>query len=63
MRRILPILAATTLASGCATVGTGPAAQSDVDTAYVAAVEAAAKRFWTQVIWVNYPRKRSSSTQ
>jgi hypothetical protein len=63
MKRILAALAATTLAAGCATVGTGAAAQSDVDTAYVAAVENAAKRFGTQVIWVNYPRKRASPTQ
>lgn len=63
MKRILPVLAATALAAGCATVGTGPAAESEVDAAYVAAVESAAKRFGTQVIWVNYPRKRASSTQ
>lgn len=63
MKRILPVLAATALAAGCATVGTGPAEESEVDAAYVAAVESAAKRFGTQVIWVNYPRKRASSTQ
>lgn len=64
MKRILLLLATTVLATGCAALGSGPATpESDVDTAYVAAIESAAKRFGTQIIWVNYPRKRASSTQ
>lgn len=63
MKRILLLLAATTLAAGCAAIGSGPAADNGIDTAYVAAVESAARRFGTQVIWVNYPRKRADSTR
>ncbi|MFZ5538961.1 MAG: hypothetical protein ACOY5V_04375 [Pseudomonadota bacterium] len=63
MKRITVLLAATALASGCAALGSGSTAESEIDTAYVAAVEGAAKRFGTQVIWVNYPRKSVSSTQ
>ncbi|GMV60102.1 MAG: hypothetical protein AMXMBFR72_31950 [Betaproteobacteria bacterium] len=63
MKRILLLLAATALATGCAVIGGGSTGQDDIDEAYVAAVEGAAKRFGTQVIWVNYPRKRASSTQ
>ncbi|MFN3566008.1 MAG: hypothetical protein ACK4V1_08505 [Burkholderiaceae bacterium] len=63
MRRILLPLAATALVAGCAALGSGSTADSEIDGAYVAAVERAAKRFGTQVIWVNYPRKRADSTQ
>lgn len=63
MKRTLPALAAAALCAGCATIATAPASDSEVDTAYVAAVESAAKRFGTQVIWVNYPRKRTGATQ
>lgn len=63
MKRILLLLAATVLAAGCAAIGSGSTADSEIDSAYVAAVEGAAKRFGTQVIWVNYPRKRADSTQ
>ena len=48
-------LAATAIgASGCASVK-GPA--MEVDSAYVAYVEAAAKRYSTQVYWVNPPMR------
>ncbi len=63
MKRILLLSAATVLATGCAAIGGSPAADSEIDSAYVAAVEGAAKRFGTQVIWVNYPRKPASSTR
>jgi uncharacterized protein YceK len=63
MKRILLLLAATALATGCAAIGSSSTADSEIDSAYVAAVEGAAKRFGTQVIWVNYPRKRADSTQ
>lgn len=63
MKRILLLLAATALAAGCAVIGSGSTGPDDIDEAYVAAVEGAAKRFGIQVIWVNHPRKRASSTQ
>jgi hypothetical protein len=63
MKRISLVSAVVALATGCAALGTGPTAESEVDAAYVAAVENAAKRFGTQVIWVNYPRKRAASAQ
>jgi hypothetical protein len=63
MKRIILVLAVTVLAAGCATIGGGASAENEIDTAYVAAVEGAAKRFGTQVIWIHYPRKRAESTQ
>lgn len=63
MKRILGVLtaAAAALASvGCASVQQqqyDPSA--DVDLAYIAAVERAAKQFGTQVIWINLPKKRN----
>lgn len=47
-------LGATALASGCATLQSEP---KELDTAYVAYVEQAAKRYSTQVIWVNLPMR------
>ncbi|MCX8115310.1 MAG: hypothetical protein N3D71_09595 [Burkholderiaceae bacterium] len=63
MKRIPVLLAATAIVSGCAALGSGSTAESEIDSAYVAAVESAAKRFGTQVIWVNYPRKSASPTR
>lgn len=61
MKRIPLLVAATMFAAGCAATATGSTAYDEIDGAYVAAVESAAKRFGTQVIWVNYPRKRADS--
>ncbi|HSW34461.1 MAG TPA: hypothetical protein VLH36_12690, partial [Steroidobacteraceae bacterium] len=47
----------TVLASGCATLQSEP---KEVDTAYIAYVEHAAKRYSTQVIWVNLPMRRAA---
>jgi hypothetical protein len=63
VKRIHPALAAAALSAGCAAIATTPASESEIDMAYVAAVEGAAKRFGTQVIWVNYPRKRAGTSQ
>lgn len=49
----------TVLASGCATLQSEP---KELDTAYIAYVEQAAKRYSTQVIWVNLPM-RSATVQ
>jgi hypothetical protein len=50
-------LGATVLASGCATLQSEP---KELDTAYIAYVEQAAKRYSTQVIWVNLPMRSAS---
>jgi hypothetical protein len=54
-------LAVTVLgATGCATMKSGP---TEVDTLYMAYVEGAAKRYATQVIWINLPRRPVSGAQ
>lgn len=63
MKRPLVVLAAALSATGCAALSPSQTtAQSDVDVAYVAAVERAAQRYGTQVVWINYPRKRTSAS-
>lgn len=53
----LAVLAAAVSAlSGCAT---SPPAAQEIDSAYVAYVENAARRFGTTVIWLNYPMRRA----
>jgi hypothetical protein len=47
---------------GCAT-GPATTAQSEVDYVKVAQIERAARVFGTQVIWVNYPTKRSDAAK
>jgi hypothetical protein len=49
---------AIVLASGCATPQSEP---KEIDTAYIAYVEHAAKRYSTQVIWVNLPMRPVSA--
>jgi starvation-inducible outer membrane lipoprotein len=54
-------LAATVLVlSGCSSLPDSIGANPDVDQAKVSAVENAAQRSGTRVIWVNMPRKPSS---
>ena len=65
MKRTLGVLTAVAAAlagAGCASVQQ-PAydPSADIDMAYVAAVENAAKRFGTQVLWINMPRKRTTN--
>lgn len=63
MKRLLVILAAVAATTGCASLAQQGrvSADDDVDVAYVAAVERAARQFGTQVVWINYPRKRTTS--
>ena len=59
---VLTIAAAALAGVGCASVQQpqyDPSA--DIDVAYVAAVERAAKQFGTQVVWINMPRKRTAN--
>jgi uncharacterized protein YceK len=60
MRNIVAITAGAALMTGCASMSTTTGTY-EVDTAYVNYVEQAAKRFGTQVIWVNYPTKRTDA--
>lgn len=64
MKRTLGVLTAAAAAlagAGCASIQQSQYDLSaDIDTAYVAAVENAAKRFGTQVLWINMPRKRTT---
>jgi len=64
LRLLTTLLAAAAAASlaGCANMGT-TTAQAEVDYARVAQIERAARAFGTQVIWVNYPTKRTPDTQ
>lgn len=58
MSRLVIVLAMVLATAGCASLSSSPGAASEVDAAYVAYVENAAKRFGTTVIWVNYPQRR-----
>lgn len=60
MKRLLVLLTAAVAASGCASVAQQASGNDDVDVQYVAAVERAAKQFGTQIVWINYPRKRTT---
>ena len=57
MAKLLAVAGLLALLAGCA--GAPVATTSDdVDSAKVAMIERAARSYGTQVIWVNYPRKR-----
>ena len=61
MKRLLVVLTAVVVTTGCASTSQpGRSELDDVDVAYVSAVERAAQRFGTQIVWINYPRKRTS---
>lgn len=63
MRKALIAALAVSFIAGCSSVPLAQAPQDTVDHQYVAAVEQAAKRYGTQVVWVNLPQKRASGTQ
>jgi len=58
--RLLAVAGAAVLAS-CANAPVNTA--DDIDYVKIAQIERAAKAFGTQVIWVNYPTKRSEPTK
>lgn len=58
MKKLLLAAAALTSASGCAVLDDRNATREEVDKAYVAYVENAAKRYGTTVVWINYPTRR-----
>jgi hypothetical protein len=55
---MLSMAAAALVVAGCASFGSGGA---EVDTAYVARIENAAKNAGVSVYWINYPTKSTSS--
>lgn len=64
MRRMMLSLLAgvVVVASGCASVASGPDRRASIDTQKIAQVESAAKLFGVQVYWFNYPTKSVAST-
>lgn len=63
MTKALIAALAVLLVAGCSSMQVAQDPQDTVDHQYVAAVEQAAKRYGTQVVWVNLPQKRPTSTQ
>ncbi len=63
MRKALIAALAVSLIAGCSSINMTQGQHYDVDLQYVAAVEQLAKRYGTEVIWLNAPQKRVTSTQ
>lgn len=63
MRKALIAALAVSFTAGCSSIMTAQAPQDNVDYQYVGAVEQAAKRFGTQVVWMNLPQKRPTAAQ
>jgi len=63
MKKALGAALAVSLVAGCSSIPVAQAPQDTVDRQYMSAVEQAAKRYGTLVVWVNLPQKRPTSTQ
>jgi uncharacterized protein YceK len=63
MRKALIAALAVSFTAGCSSIAMTQAPQDNVDHQYMAAVEQAAKRYGTQVVWVNLPQKRTTTAQ
>ena len=63
MRKALIAGLAVSFFTGCSSIPMAQAPQDNVDHQYMATIEQAAKRYGTQVVWVNLPQKRLTSTQ
>lgn len=63
MRKALIAALAVVSVAGCSSMQVAQTPQDTVDHQYMAAVEQAAKRYNTQVVWVNLPQKRQTATQ
>lgn len=63
MRKALITSLAVSFIAGCSSMPVAQAPQDSVDRQYMAAVEHAAQRYGTQVVWINLPQKRASVTQ
>ena len=63
MRKALIAALAVVGVAGCSSMQVAQTPQDNVDHQYMAAVEQAAKRYGTYVVWVNLPQKRETATQ
>ncbi len=63
MKKALSAAFVVALVAGCSSMPVAQAPADNVDHQYMAAVEQAAKRYGTYVVWVNLPQKRPTSTQ
>jgi len=63
MRNALIAALAVSFFVGCSSVPIAATPQDNVDHQYMAAVEQAAKRYGTYVVWVNLPQKREIAVQ
>ncbi len=63
MKKALGAALALSLVAGCSSIPVAQAPEDTVDHQYMSAVEQAAKRYGTLVVWVNLPQKRPTSTQ
>jgi uncharacterized protein YceK len=63
MRKALIAALAVSFMAGCSSVQMAQAPEDNVDYLYITAVELAAKRYGTEVVWMNLPLKRQTATQ
>ncbi len=63
MRKALIAALAVSFVAGCSSIQMAQAPQDNVDYRYITAVEQAAKRYGTEVVWINLPQKRPTATQ
>jgi len=63
MRKAVIAVLAVSFIAGCSSISMTQAPQDNVDHQYIAAVEHAAKRYGTEVVWVNLPQKRATVTR
>jgi uncharacterized protein YceK len=63
MRKALIAALAVSFMAGCSSVQMAQAPEDNADYWYITAVEHAAKRYGTEVVWINLPQKRATSTQ
>jgi uncharacterized lipoprotein len=61
MRKALIAALAVSFIAGCSSIPTAQAPQDNVDREYMAAIEQAATRYGTYVVWVNPPQKRATT--
>jgi hypothetical protein len=63
MSRVLFAALALAVLGGCSTMKSSYDGEDDMDLEYVAYVEHWAKRYGTQVVWINAPRKQTAAAR